>query len=188
MKNNRFRLHISYVRNAYHFQKDPYSYSSFAKKGCRRGQLFKRQESKQSRLLFQNVTLMPSKFCLEKQSGFCQILPDMSGIVLASLLGAVKKALLYISGTSLHCSSSVSPFLSVTGLIFYVQSARSSMYLAGRKENATKPRCYRGMFPLSTLWEFFHMSIIPRLMFPSSVAFYVALRQKLPISKCLLFL
>lgn len=71
----------------------------------------------------------------------------MSDIVLASLLGAVKKDLVYISGMSLYCPSSLSPFLSVTGFIFYVQSARSSAYLAGRKENAAKPCCCREILP-----------------------------------------
>lgn len=71
----------------------------------------------------------------------------MSGIVLASLLDAIKKDLLYTSGMFLYCSSSLSPFLSVTGLIFYVQSARNSMYVAERKENAAKLRCSREMLP-----------------------------------------
>ena len=71
----------------------------------------------------------------------------MSDIVLALLLDAIKKDLRYISGMSLYCSSSPSPFLSVTGLIFYLQSAQSRMYLAGRKENAAKPRRCREMLP-----------------------------------------
>lgn len=77
----------------------------------------------------------------------CQILQDTSGIVLASSLDAIKKDRLYISVVSLYGSSSLSPFLPVTGLIFHVQSARSSVYLAGREENAAKPRCCREMLP-----------------------------------------
>lgn len=100
----------------------------------------------------------------------------MSGIVFASLLNAVKEVLV------LYFWYLFVPFFIFESFLarvctFCVRAAWSSVYLAGRKQSAVKPRrCVNVNSP--GFCKFFHMSLMLRVMIPGSAVFYIQNKTK----------
>lgn len=95
----------------------------------------------------------------------------MPGAVSASLVDATRKDSLCVSDTSVYCSSSSGLDDDWADFFRAIGSAQRVPRRRGRK--GCEASLLWGNVTLSTLWKFFHISIILRLTFPWSDVFYI---------------